>query len=96
MVKDSVLCSLSANKNQATLFHTRFSDNLPRAGLGAFATYAMARNVREEGNTYYAHIAFPAWWLNQSNHVKEGLVDVKQKIFVELTIISNLLRSFSI
>ena len=76
-VKNSVRCPLSANKNQATLFHTRFSDNLPRAGLGAFATYAMARNVREEGNTYYADIAFPAWWLNQNKHVKEGLVDVK-------------------
>ena len=34
-------------------------------------------NVREEGNTYYADIAFPAWWLNQNKHVKEGLVDVK-------------------
>ncbi len=76
-VKDGVRCPLSANKNQATLFHTRFSDNLPRAGLGAFATYAMARNVREEGNIYYADIAFPAWWLNQNKHVKEGLVDVK-------------------
>nr|WP_272129626.1 hypothetical protein [Synechococcus sp. AH-551-E11] len=59
-VKDSVRCPLSANKNQATLFQARFSDNLPRAGLGAFATYAMARSVREEGNTYYADIAFPA------------------------------------
>ena len=76
-IKDSVRCPLSANKNQATLFHARFNDNLPRAGLGAFATYAMARNVREEGNTYYADIAFPAWWLNQNKHVKEGLVDVK-------------------
>ena len=75
--KDSVRCPLSANKNQATLFHTRFSDNLPRAGLGAFAIYAMARNVREEGNTYYADIAFPAWWLNQNKHIKEGLCDVK-------------------
>ena len=49
----------------------------PVLGLGAFAIYAMARNVREEGNTYYADIAFPAWWLNQNKHIKEGLCDVK-------------------
>jgi hypothetical protein len=76
-IKDSIQCPLSGNKNQATLFHTRFSDNLPRKGLGAFATYAQARNVTKEGSLYYADIAFPAWWLNNNKHVNNGLVDVK-------------------
>jgi hypothetical protein len=76
-IKDSIQCPLSGNKNQATLFHTRFSDNLPRKGLGAFATYAQARNVTKEGSLYYADIAFPAWWLNNNKHVYNGLVDVK-------------------
>lgn len=76
-VNNGVKCALSANKDQATLFHTRFSDNQPRAGLGAFAVYAQSRNLTQDGSTYYADIAFPGWWLNQNKHVKEGLVEVR-------------------
>ena len=76
-LKDNISCRLSDSKNQATLFHARFIDNLPRKGLGAFATYAQARNTTEDGSYYYADIAFPAWWLNQNKHVDAGLIDVR-------------------
>ena len=76
-LKDDISCRLSDSKTQATLFHTRFSDNLPRKGLGAFATYAQARNTTEDGSIYYGDIAFPAWWLNQNKHVDAGLIDVR-------------------
>ena len=76
-LKDNISCRLSDSKTQATLFHTRFSDNLPRKGLGTFATYAQARNTTEDGSIYYGDIAFPAWWLNQNKHVDAGLIDVR-------------------
>ncbi len=76
-LKDNISCRLSDSKTQATLFHARFSDNLPREGVGAFATYAQARNTTEDGSVYYADIAFPAWWLNQNKHVNAGLIDVR-------------------
>ena len=76
-LKDNISCRLSDSKTQATLFHARFSDNLPREGVGTFATYAQARNTTDDGSVYYADIAFPAWWLNQNKYVNAGLIDVK-------------------